>query len=237
MAYITCNSVSSKIMSHGHVFGSLFFSLMPRRRACSKWTKDIDIFKKDFIIIPINIDMHWCLAIVCNPGKLGEKVKGVYSSIVSKESLKMDKERSKPGKETGNVNVSGAMHVLFLDSMKNNRTKPVMSRIRNYLAEEWECKYGKLSGPVNGKVLPAASPIVPEQRNGCDCGVFILEFMERLLTADFEKFSKVLRTESVTEARSEFNKLFGRKWFTQVDVAKKRHRIACLVRDLSTSQT
>mmetsp|Transcript_17145 Transcript_17145/g.19856 ORF Transcript_17145/g.19856 Transcript_17145/m.19856 type:complete len:81 (+) Transcript_17145:354-596(+) len=78
---------------------------------------------------------------------------------------------------------------------------------------------------------------VPEQRNGCDCGVFILEFMERLLTADFEKFSKVLRTESVTEARSEFNKLFGRKWFTQVDVAKKRHQIACLVRDLSTSQT
>ncbi len=32
-----------------------------------KWTSKIDIFKKRFIVIPINEHLHWYMAIICNP--------------------------------------------------------------------------------------------------------------------------------------------------------------------------
>ena len=33
-----------------------------------RWTKDVDIFKKDFLIVPVNQSAHWFLFIICFPG-------------------------------------------------------------------------------------------------------------------------------------------------------------------------
>lgn len=41
-----------------------------RHNNVKKWTKGVDLFAKDFIVVPINEDMHWYLAIVCFPGKV-----------------------------------------------------------------------------------------------------------------------------------------------------------------------
>lgn len=38
-----------------------------------RWTKRLDIFAKDYIIIPINLYKHWFCAIVANPGSIIEK--------------------------------------------------------------------------------------------------------------------------------------------------------------------
>lgn len=38
-----------------------------RHERVAKWTKDVNIFEKDFIIVPINAGQHWYLAIVCFP--------------------------------------------------------------------------------------------------------------------------------------------------------------------------
>ena len=32
-----------------------------------KWTKNVNIFEKDFLIVPINKNSHWYLAIICFP--------------------------------------------------------------------------------------------------------------------------------------------------------------------------
>ena len=34
-----------------------------------KWTKNVNIFKCKYLLIPVNKDIHWSLLIVCNPGK------------------------------------------------------------------------------------------------------------------------------------------------------------------------
>lgn len=36
----------------------------------SRWTKNVDIFSKDFILIPINYSYHWSLAVIVRPGAL-----------------------------------------------------------------------------------------------------------------------------------------------------------------------
>lgn len=38
------------------------------------WTKNVNIFEKDYLIIPINEKSHWFLAIICFPGLEGIKV-------------------------------------------------------------------------------------------------------------------------------------------------------------------
>ena len=32
------------------------------------WTQNIDIFDKEYIIVPIHDHLHWSLLIVCHPG-------------------------------------------------------------------------------------------------------------------------------------------------------------------------
>ncbi|KAG8709825.1 hypothetical protein FRC08_017990 [Ceratobasidium sp. 394] len=58
-----------------HVFNSFFFKKLDaggRGKRCDynsvkKWTSKIDLFKKKFIIVPINEHLHWYLAIICFP--------------------------------------------------------------------------------------------------------------------------------------------------------------------------
>eukprot|EP00099_Drosophila_melanogaster_P012633 NP_001286956.1 veloren, isoform D [Drosophila melanogaster] len=42
-----------------------------RHARVQKWTKGVDIFDKDFIIVPINEQSHWFLAIICYPNLKG----------------------------------------------------------------------------------------------------------------------------------------------------------------------
>ncbi|KAL3281480.1 hypothetical protein HHI36_004689 [Cryptolaemus montrouzieri] len=39
-----------------------------RHARVKTWTKNIDLFKKDYVIVPINENCHWFLAIICFPG-------------------------------------------------------------------------------------------------------------------------------------------------------------------------
>uniref|UniRef100_A0A1A9Z8V3 Ubiquitin-like protease family profile domain-containing protein n=1 Tax=Glossina pallidipes TaxID=7398 RepID=A0A1A9Z8V3_GLOPL len=42
-----------------------------RHARVQNWTKNVNLFEKDFIIIPINEQSHWFLAIICFPGLKG----------------------------------------------------------------------------------------------------------------------------------------------------------------------
>ena len=41
--------------------------------AVKRWTSKIDIFNYDYIVVPINEDTHWYLAIICNVGNIKRK--------------------------------------------------------------------------------------------------------------------------------------------------------------------
>ena len=60
-----------------HVFGSFFYTRLQEGATmnCSRaydnvksWAQGMNIFNKDFLFIPINQNVHWSLAIICNPG-------------------------------------------------------------------------------------------------------------------------------------------------------------------------
>lgn len=45
------------------------------------WTKGLDLFSKDFIIIPINKNYHWFLAIICYPNFVENHTSESYTEI------------------------------------------------------------------------------------------------------------------------------------------------------------
>lgn len=57
-----------------YFFNSYFFERLTKNvkgrginfDAVSRWTKAIDIFNRDFVVVPVNENLHWYLAIICN---------------------------------------------------------------------------------------------------------------------------------------------------------------------------
>ena len=127
-----------------------------------KWTKeDINIFKKIFLFVPVNLDTHWSLVIVCNPGNI--------STVVD------DDDREIPA-------------FVCMDSLKLHPLKRICQILRKYLEKQWECEKIQLktSHPLSKKdtipvrmtaqSFPDVHPKVPSQKNRYDCGVFLLKY-------------------------------------------------------------
>ncbi|XP_072750156.1 uncharacterized protein [Anoplolepis gracilipes] len=90
LKYLTLEILSESDQHRTHVFSSYFYkrltsphaqaaeNVVPmtaaakRHARVQKWTKNVNIFEKDFIIIPINEHAHWFLAIICFPGLVGK---------------------------------------------------------------------------------------------------------------------------------------------------------------------
>lgn len=89
LKYLVIEKLSENDRQRTHVFSSFFYKrltqrlnrhtfnneqgiesspMMKRHAQVKTWTRHVDIFEKDFIIVPINENAHWFLAIICFPG-------------------------------------------------------------------------------------------------------------------------------------------------------------------------
>ncbi|ETN36807.1 uncharacterized protein HMPREF1541_09085, partial [Cyphellophora europaea CBS 101466] len=64
-----------ELMKKMHFFNSYFFDNLTKGarsrkdinyQSVSKWTKAVDLFTRDFVIVPMNEHLHWFVAIICN---------------------------------------------------------------------------------------------------------------------------------------------------------------------------
>jgi sentrin-specific protease 7 len=74
-----------------HCFSCMFYARVTQVRNAkegyelvSRWTKNVDLFQKDFILVPINYSFHWSLAIIVRPGLL---LVCVTPSVTSKPAV------------------------------------------------------------------------------------------------------------------------------------------------------
>ena len=56
-----------------------------RHLRVKNWTRNINIFEKDFIIVPINKNAHWYLAIICYPYLLEPEFEGEQTEADTNE--------------------------------------------------------------------------------------------------------------------------------------------------------
>ncbi|EGG13468.1 hypothetical protein DFA_11229 [Cavenderia fasciculata] len=158
--YIKNHYVHPRDENRFHFFSTFFYNNLSLKnieeayKKISKWTRDTDIFSKDFLFIPINENFHWTLCIVSFCGQ--------------------------DPKTSTNENRPLIMH---LDSLGGNKNA-FHNKIRSYLQMEWKYKKSIPSNGTiperefNATTLPAARVYIPKQDNLYDCGVFLLHYIE-----------------------------------------------------------
>eukprot|EP00877_Chromochloris_zofingiensis_P014687 jgi/Chrzof1/9472/Cz04g04110.t1 len=191
--HIECNADKDKV-ARFHFFNSFFYKKLTERSSSGsssngpssaadrskkdhervkKWTKGVDIFQKDFVFIPIHDALHWSLVVVCHPGEIiaaGVEVDDVTSKTPC---------------------------ILHLDSMDGgHETGSIVAAIRTYLTHEWKRKEDERGASDSiprhwsqehegedmvfdkNNMKHFKVKAVPKQDNHCDCGLFLLTYLE-----------------------------------------------------------
>ncbi|KAG0610633.1 hypothetical protein M758_7G080000 [Ceratodon purpureus] len=160
-----------------------------------KWTRKVSLFEKDYIFIPVNQSLHWSLVIVCHLGSLGRS---------------SDKRRGTPC-------------ILHLDSMEGSHDS-IEEHIRNYILQAWKEGHPNSGNDSSESILSEMMYIeatVPQQMNHCDCGSYLLHFVELFLKKAPQYFSLA--------ASEGFPYFLTRNWFRPSEASAKRNAIRNLL--------
>lgn len=177
------------------------------------WTKGIDLFSMDFIIVPICDSHHWSLIIVAN---LKDLQTVLDRDITSSRPLSDQKNPADP-------------KIIYLDSLDPKRGQEFAKLMRHYLVEEWltrkkQCSVG-LNKPLRDetrslfrRAFPVLKPNVPVQNNEYDCGLYLLNSLSMFLD----------NTDNFME-RALSGELQLREIYNSGDITKLRKNITCLM--------
>ena len=130
-------SEKDKNLPKVHVFNTFFYPKIMKsgHAGVKRWTRKINIFEMDVILVPVHLGMHWCLAVIDFKNK----------------------------------------QLAYYDSMKGNNMQ-CLEAMRSYLeAESMDKRKIGFDTSNWDMIIPKD---IPEQQNGCDCGVFMSKYAE-----------------------------------------------------------
>ncbi|PIA52315.1 hypothetical protein AQUCO_01000286v1 [Aquilegia coerulea] len=181
------NKIKPEDRNRFHFFNSFFFrkladldknpSSASEGRAAflrvRKWTRKVNLFEKDYVLIPVNFNLHWSLIVVCHPGE-----------VATYKDEELDKSHKVPC-------------ILHMDSIKGSH-KGLKNLVQSYLWEEWKERQPEPSEDIspnffNLRFVPLE---LPQQENSFDCGLFLLHYVERFLAEAPDCFSPFKLTKS-----------------------------------------
>jgi len=199
------------------------------------WTKGVDLLQKKFLLLPVNFDLHWTFVLVCNPGRAIEwslPLNLDSKDISSAKSQILPSTPTTLSKKAGNeVNVPCIIHFDSGKQFRLHRPQVIFAHIRKYLTACYEAttkESCKDSFYFNSKTLPGVSPPVPVQPNTKDCGVYMLELIERILSDP-----PIVDETFVETRRKQPKSMFsGKYWFDRRATDQKRVDMMRLIRSM-----
>nr|XP_024365450.1 uncharacterized protein LOC112277423 isoform X3 [Physcomitrium patens] len=178
--------------------------------------KDIKILNPfEFLndtIIDFYINLHWSLIIICHPGQMWDVTTADGSPV-------------------------GDACILHLDSMEGFH-RGLDRYIKSYLFQEWkERNPNEITNPYEVSYaeeffseMPYRYSKVPQQDNNCDCGLFLLHYVELFL----KTAPPVYRTKRQKGFPTQF---LQRNWFKPSEASAKRLVIKKLILELSLGRS
>ncbi|KAL3620981.1 hypothetical protein CASFOL_035893 [Castilleja foliolosa] len=169
-------------------------------RRVRKWTKNINIFEKDYVFIPVNLSLHWSLIVICHPGEVANL-------------------RGYPCAEKGMDSSCKVPCILHMNSIRGSHGG-LENLIRSYLSEEWKERGIKQEEDISSKFLNLEfiAPKLPQQENCFDCGLFLLHYAELFLE------------QAPNFGATNYVDILNKDWFLAAEVSlKKRNHIRKLI--------
>ncbi|KAH8710689.1 Ubiquitin-like-specific protease 2 [Beauveria bassiana] len=238
-----------EFVSRVHIMSTFFFEKLTSRKGginydgVKSWTSKVDLFSYDYVVVPVNENAHWYLAIICNTSKLLAPTEDEMHVDASTNILRRPKSESliMMNMEQGMTDVSledvtaprrssrqlssglasspskiapeagsppRAVHgsrtlskrtdasmprIITLDSLGITHSA-TCKVLKEYLVEEAKDKKN-----INLAAVPVGKKArgIPEQDNFCDCGVFVLGYMDEFLKDPDTLVRKILAKEHV----------------------------------------
>ncbi|KAF9065511.1 hypothetical protein BDP27DRAFT_1424819 [Rhodocollybia butyracea] len=198
-----------------HVFNSWFYQKLSdtHRRlkipSAPRWDRNVDIFSKKFLIVPINELNHWYLAIIYRPDLFIPCPQGDTNTTTTPSNT--TPSNTTPLNTQLKPNLSSSEHnhtktpgleqaetlILIMDSLGNSQARAV-EILGKYLQIQGEEKNtGNLKRP-SSRVLQ-----VPQQPNYMDCGVYLLHFVQ-VFVEKVEHLINVSNTRPFTEVDTDW---------------------------------
>jgi hypothetical protein len=226
---------SKEIVDQVYIFNTFFYTRLSSvvqphlaYKRVAKWTSNVNIFEKDYLIIPINHHFHWSLLIVVHPKLyIEQQLRKANDQAQSLPKRVFDMTIGKL------VNRSSSLFqkqpaMLYMDSLLSSDNR-IYQRIRDYLTREYEAKY-ILNSPSEPKIdfkeLNGVCVKTPQQTNFCDCGLFILQYVESFLNAPF----------APTQKEIEDHLILKYDWFSSDIVSQYRLKIQSHLKTLHSVQ-
>lgn len=211
MQYHLDHEVGAEMKHRIHVFNSFFFAKIrsihqrkngspPSYKFASRWLREISIFDKDFLIIPVCERDHWLLVIVCYP-----------ANLPSKDTHKIpDQELYEPA-------------VIVMNSCRG-LAPPIKKALGQFLNQQWkhERKSDRRFSIQNAKNkgIKLIFPELPQQKNNYDCGVYILGYFYSFLRDPRKAYIKILRQRSMRNWFLDNN----------IDISRERRRMTTFIK-------
>lgn len=152
-----------------------------------KWVQKLDLFSKDFIIIPVNERSHWYLIIVCFAGNVVNKVKSEPNSVLDSilgpaMSLLSTSASCVPQNRTPRILIFDSLNINRLDPKKEgaNKRAKITKKLRIVLQELWREKHHDLK-TFEHQDIPDIQLSPPKQPNSWDCGIYLLKYVDKFL--------------------------------------------------------
>ena len=233
------------MLSAGNERGKLKADKDKARRVYARverWTRNVDIFAKRFLLVPVLDQHHWSLAIVCHPGELAKRA--IARERREREGLdgidEVDEGEDCPVRPC----------IIHMDSNRQHSAKKIEKFLRCFLELEWRkrhadeppftCLERSLDGPPADLLL--AMPKIPLQgpQMSCDSGVYALRYaQEFLLRAVCGGGTSTAVRELAVDCRDVslcFRDHDFEAWFTGRDIAVMRRDFKRLVRELKLEE-
>ncbi|CAG7555519.1 unnamed protein product [Fusarium equiseti] len=246
-----------EILKRVYIFNTFFFEKLRSNRTkvnysgVKAWTARVDLLSYDYIVVPVNENAHWYLAIIYNAPRLipreakaetpkkevspntqeainveddgpavstaedtsveqtpvsalnleaprstrTQAVNGDAVVLLDDETVtnaeaptKTNKRRSTGGNQKYSTDEP---RIITLDSLGASHA-PTCKVLRDYLIEEAKDKKGLNITETPGGMTARG---IPEQDNYCDCGVYVLGYMENFLRDPDEAVRRLLHKE------------------------------------------
>ncbi|XP_014242580.1 sentrin-specific protease 7-like [Cimex lectularius] len=254
------NKLGAEDQKRTHVFSSFFYTrltsdenstIQDRHNKVARWTKSLDIFSKDFLIVPLNICQHWMVAVICFPYlvtqyfsvKCSETESNLEiahtseSTIAQEDVLDLSKkvteifnekccqvssESPSCNNDHGSVvtvekNPANPQPCIFLFNSLAGGGNTELDPLREYLTVEYSKKHKGKKCIFTKKNMRHIPTDVPQQTNGSDCGLFVLQYIEEFFQNPIKNFAEPVILPT---------------WFPLCRVEEKRNLIKKLILDL-----
>ncbi|KAK4178725.1 putative ubiquitin-like-specific protease [Triangularia setosa] len=198
-----------------------------------RWTAKVDLLSHDYVVVPINQNFHWWVAIICNPGKLDPDARQKRKEAAVSSDAEMT-DAPEPVRSDAldlaaddkDLGFRKALHaqpkqrkaayslddprIILLDSLGSGHG-PVVKNLREYLVAEFQDKRGRtLTSTDLPPRLGMKAVNIPQQPNLTDCGVYLLGYMQQFVRNPDEFVECLLAKEKIawTLSAPELRKLW-----------------------------